>query len=51
VKALARGVRVDIYEISGDWRRIHSSQQQWVAMRYLRIVDEGLRSAAADARG
>jgi len=39
VKSLRRGVRVDIYETAGDWCRIHANQQQWVAMRYIRIVE------------
>ncbi len=46
VKSLKRGVRVNIYEIAGDWGRIHANQQQWVAMRFLHTVGEGRRTAA-----
>ncbi len=40
LKSLKRGVRVNVYETSGEWCRIHPGQQQWVAARYLHIPAE-----------
>lgn len=35
VKHLSRGVHVEVYETRGAWRRIHSTEQQWVSSRFL----------------
>jgi hypothetical protein len=39
VKQLARGVHVNVYKESGDWRRIHASDPQWVHAKYLELLD------------
>lgn len=36
VKSLGRGVKVNIYATANGWCRIHPSEQQWVAERYLK---------------
>lgn len=37
VKSLKRGVRVNIYETADGWCRIHPTEEQWVAQKYLRL--------------
>lgn len=38
VKALKRGVKVNVFKSAAGWARIHPAEQQWVAERYLRYV-------------
>ncbi|BBA69251.1 amidase [Geobacter sulfurreducens] len=38
VKGLKRGVRVNVFETADGWVRIHPTEQQWVAERYLRYA-------------
>lgn len=35
IKQLFRGVHVDTFESSGDWMRIHATEQQWASNRFL----------------
>lgn len=36
VKSLKRGVKVNVYATANGWCRIHPTEQQWVAERYLK---------------
>jgi hypothetical protein len=35
IKQLFRGVHVNTFETSGDWMRIHATEQQWASGRFL----------------
>jgi hypothetical protein len=37
IKSLKQGVRVSVFETVGGWCRIHPTEQQWVAARFLRM--------------
>lgn len=38
VKALKRGVKVNVFEAADGWARIHPTEQQWVSERYLKYA-------------
>lgn len=35
IKQLLRGIHVDVWETSGDWMRVHITEQQWASSRFL----------------
>jgi hypothetical protein len=38
IKQLARGVHVDTFETSGEWMRIHATEQHWASSRFLKAA-------------